>query len=388
MELEVVYSALPWHNAFRGIRSGSVYMDNADVTATINFDRIFNLEDKLSLFVYGLGNHGGQATALMGDYQVASNIEAVRTWRLFEAWVQHNFIKDRISILVGLYDLNSEFDILKPGTLFINSSFGIGAEYAQSGRNGPSIFPVSSFGVRFATLIAEHIRFRMAVLDGVPGDPHDLKSNKIILSPNDGVLLAAEAAIYTGRDHEDLSHVDLERGYVTRRRKVGREYGIANTDKINIGWWYYIDKFMQINDSTDLQYGNAGAYIGMQRYFTLGSEEDFIALFVRYGIANAAFNRFGSAISAGVVVSNPIFKTNDSIGLAFSSGINGSVFREIQENSSGIAETVLELTYAIPVGSWLLVQPDVQYIFNPSTRADLDNPLSFGLLLQLSLNAN
>jgi carbohydrate-selective porin OprB len=126
IEADLVYTALPWYNASGGLKTGFVYMDNADVTAKISLDQIFNMSNRLTLFAYGLGNHGGRATALMGDFQVASNIEATQTWRLFECWSQYNLFNDRLSVLVGLYDLNSEFDVLKPGTLFINSSFGIG----------------------------------------------------------------------------------------------------------------------------------------------------------------------------------------------------------------------------------------------------------------------
>ena len=335
-------------------------MDNADVTAKVNLDRIFNLSDQLTLFAYGLGNHGGRATALMGDFQVASNIEAARTWRLFECWSQYNLPNDRLSVLVGLYDLNSEFDILKPGTLFINSSFGIGAEYAQSGKNGPSIFPVSSFGIRLATITGEHTRLRFALLDGVPGNPGNLKSNEISLSFNDGMLVASEFSIYTSGEEDKEVRDQLERAYVTRRRKVGREYEFASADKINIGWWFYTDRFRPVNDSTDLRFGNTGAYIGMQQYFPLGTEADYVAVFARFGVANDDFNRFGSALSGGAVISNPFVQSDHSLGLAFSSGFNGKAFREAQVSSSEIAETVVELTYAISVGSRLLIQPDVQ----------------------------
>lgn len=46
---------------------------------------------------------------------------------------------DKLSLLFGLYDLNSEFDTQETSSIFINPSHDIGAEYAQSGKNLPSI---------------------------------------------------------------------------------------------------------------------------------------------------------------------------------------------------------------------------------------------------------
>ena len=55
-------------------------------------------------------------------------------------------------------------------SLFLNSSFGIGPEFSQSGLEGPSIFPNTSVGARFAIKPIEEIVLRTAALDGVPVD--------------------------------------------------------------------------------------------------------------------------------------------------------------------------------------------------------------------------
>ncbi|MEP0987492.1 carbohydrate porin [Ekhidna sp.] len=382
LELEAVYSGLPWYNAKGGLESGFVYMDNIDITAKINFDEVFNWKDNLSLFVYGLGNHGGQATELMGDFQVASNIEAVETWRLFEIWMQQNFFNDRLSILAGLYDLNSEFDVLRPGTLFINSSFGIGAEYAQSGQNGPSIFPVSSLGIRMASFVGDRTRIRLAILDGVPGDPNNIESNEINISTEDGALIATEISIYTSKDFSE-DQKSMERSYETRRRKVGREHDVYKKDKVNIGGWFYTAEFQTVESSPEMDRGNFGAYIGAQKYIPLNEKEDYIAFFARFGVANSRFNRLGSALSGGFVMSNPVSVFDDNFGIAFSSGFNGSNFQEIQQ-SNETTETVIEFTYSLPIKSWIMLQPDLQYLVNPSTQQELQNPLSFAMLIQLS----
>ena len=82
-------------------------------------------------------------------------------------------------------------------------------------------------------------------------------------------------------------------------------------------------------------------------------------------------------------MSNPISRFDDSFGIAFSSGFNGSDFKNIHE-SNETTETAIEFTYSLPLKSWIMLQPDIQYIINPSTREELSNPLAFAMLVQLS----
>jgi len=99
-----------------------------------------------TLFVYGLGLYGQNPSKYVGDNQGVSNIAAPHTWKLFEAWYQHNLF-ERFSVLAGLYDVTSEFDVIMSASeLFVNSSFGTGAEFAASGQNGPSTFPSAGLG--------------------------------------------------------------------------------------------------------------------------------------------------------------------------------------------------------------------------------------------------
>ncbi|MBR11252.1 MAG: hypothetical protein CMP48_26690 [Rickettsiales bacterium] len=380
LEYGVVYSSLPWYNLRGGLDQGFVYMDNADVTAKLNFNESFNWEQDFSIFLYGLGNHGENLTYLMGDFQVAGNIQAPKTWRLFEAWAQQNFLDDKVSVLIGLYDLNSEFDVLRPGTIFINSSFGIGAEYAQSGLNGPSIFPVSSLGTRWSFALSKQVKLKVAVLDGVPGNVNNPKSNRVHLSSEEGALLAFETSYYTST----TTKYEMQRGYVTRRKKVGRQHSIPTNDKINLGGWYYTSSYPHL-DGSGFSAGNFGVYVGAQKYWFYSDYDDrYIALFARYGIAAQEYNQLGSAMSGGIVFASSTSEATDYVGIGFSTGINGSKFMDQNPDREG-NETAIELTYSFPFRRWLTLQPDVQYVINPSSIPEINNPLAIGLLIQVSI---
>src|SRR3989441_591410 len=99
--------------------------------------------------------------------QGVSNLEAPTKVRLEEAWLQQNLLDNRLSWLVGRYDLNTEFYRLQSGALFINSSFGIGPEFAHSGVAGPSTFPNTAVGTRVDFKPSPNVVWRAAVLDGV-----------------------------------------------------------------------------------------------------------------------------------------------------------------------------------------------------------------------------
>ena len=58
--------------------------------------------------VYLLGNVGGDPSERAGTVQATSNFEAPDTVKLFEAHYQHRFLDDRLGVLVGLHDLNSD----------------------------------------------------------------------------------------------------------------------------------------------------------------------------------------------------------------------------------------------------------------------------------------
>ena len=111
IDLSIVYTFDIWHNQTGGIRRGTRYLDNFDLTARIDAERALGWRGA-TLFAYGLYNNGvGMSRSLVGNFQDSSNIETeVRAARLYEAWIEQKFAGGKGSLKLGLYDLNSEFD--------------------------------------------------------------------------------------------------------------------------------------------------------------------------------------------------------------------------------------------------------------------------------------
>jgi len=359
-----------------GLDQGVRYLDNVDVTATVRSDSLLGWRG-LTAHVYGLGNQGGNPSDLVGDAQVTSNIEAPLSWRLYEAWLQQT-LGTRASVLVGLYDLNAEFDVNRTGSLFLNSAHGIGTPFGLSGRNGPSIFPVTSMAVRARVRAARRGYVQAAVLDGVPGDPTDPGGTVVRFGEDDGVLVASEAGVYLG-------------GAVpSRTAVVDRTTAVDAPVKLAVGGWFYttsLPEWPTVNRSGRVERsgGSAGAYVLTEGRVLRepGTDNQGLSGFVRLGWANDRHNRFSQYIGAGLVYTG-LFqgRSADRMGLAVASALNGDAYEAAQRRGGRPvtgAEVNVEATYAAPVTPWLTLIGDVQYVVNPNTDPTISDALLGGV---------
>jgi len=360
--LEAAYTSEIWRNVSGGIESGGVYLDNLDVTLELALESLWNIEDTRA-FVYGLYNNGQELSgARTGDLKVISNIETgVEAARLYEAWIETG-IGERGSVRFGLYDLNSEFDVLESAGLFIHSAHGIGADFGQTGRNGPSIFPVTSLGLRVAWELTDHWRLRSVVLDGVPGDPDDPGATAIQLGNGDGVLLASE--------------LDWQRG--------GR--------RVLLGAWGYTARFSDwrdalVSQTSDQSRGNVGAYVRGEA--AILGEDSGVRVFGRYGIAASRYNVLDRFFGTGVEWVGPLPKRpQDALGLAVAWGAASDEYRPAVAATGADVdrrEVAFELTYRFPLGERVVLQPDLQYVVNPGLDPSLDNVFAVGLRVEMGL---
>lgn len=347
VELAVTYRADLLRNESGGLATGSALLDDLNVTLRIDLE---TGPAYSTVFLSGLYNNGTHFSRdFVGDLQVVSNIEADEAWRLFEAWYEYG--GERWSLRGGLYDLNSEFDVNEAGALFLHSSHGIGADIGQTGRNGPGIFPVSAFALRGSLALGTG-RLSVAALDGVPGDADDASSNRVRLSSEEGALLIAQ--------------------YSQPVRKSMRVWG---------GYWAYTEQSERPFDPGPAAVNN-GWYVGAEGRFGRA------AWFLRYGEANPDVNAFADYVGVGLVMPSPAAsRPDDQIGVAVASAGAGAPYRLwLGQAGSGARsrETAWELTYRMPIGRRLTLQPDIQYVQNPAASANVASAFVMGLRFELS----
>lgn len=352
VELGAVYTAEGVRNLAGGIARKGAYLDNLDLSAEFDLERIFGWENT-TLFLYGLGNNGGDPSTFIGDAQATSNIETDDAWKLYEAWMEKGWGEDRVALRVGLYDLNSEFDVKEYGGALFNSSHGIGADFSQSGGNGPSIFATAALGARLRLQLTPAYYLQAAVLDGVPGDPNDPTGTHVELSGDEGALLALEAGRVVGGD----------------------EYSYG---KWGVGLWGYTARFAAIDEidaqgNPRLRRGNLGVYaFGETELVREEDHEQGAGVYGRIGLANPKINQFGLFAGAGLTYTGPGSRAADQLALGVATVVNGGNYTDVTPGAEN-AETNIELTYRLQLTPWLAVQPDLQYILNPGTDAGLGN---------------
>lgn len=353
-----------------GHKSEAYYLDNTNARMLIDLQKNMGLKDAIFLISF-LGNYGGNPAEATGTAQGISNIESINDFKLYELRLEKRFFNGRLSLLTGLYDLNSEFDVRESSKLFINPSHGIGADFAQSGENGPSIFPHTSLAFRLKYALPESYYFQAAVFDGVPGNPSNPYGTHIILNERDGLLIAAEGGLQKG----DFSQAD-------------------NFLKLSGGIWYYNSTYDDLydldNDGNPLRKrGNFGIYASAETF--LYSEEpdgdQGAAAFVRIGTADGDINQFSLYTAAGINFIGLIpGRDSDQLGIAAAGAHNSSKYR-MMASASGFGvrknEINLEVTYSAQLFPWLRLQPDFQLILNPAGRSDGRSIFSAGSRMEI-----
>jgi porin len=318
-----------------------------------------------------LENRGGSPTAAAGDAQVIDNLDAPPGWRLYEAWLCQSWSAGHGSLLAGLYDLNGEFDALATSALFLNSAHGMGSEFGQSGRNGPSAFPTTSLALRVNSRLGHGFGLQAAALDGVPGDPDDPDATRVQFSSTDGALLVAEA---------DWTHGEAG--------SPGGRFA-----RVFLGGWHYTGSFGAVGDNEgDPLYwrGSSGVYAATEglllRSAACPTRE--LSGWIRLGVADDAVNRFDSYLGAGLVCAGPWHsRAEDRLGVAVAIARNGVDFlraRRAQDLPVDRVETAFEGSCQIHVTPWLDLQPDVQWIVSPNTDPGIPDALALGMRVQLS----
>jgi porin len=340
-----------------GLRNRATYLDNGEIGFDADLGRLIGWRGATARATF-LYNGGEAPNDDAGTLQGVDNIEvSSHRGRLFEAWIQQSF--GAHSVLVGLYDLNSEFYANDSAGYLLAPAFGIGSEIAATGPNGPSIFPSTALAVRFAFAFPRDYYAQFAALNadaGVIGDDGGIDT-----SFREGALLIGEA-------------------------------GYRGARKIAAGAWRYTlrqDDIREVDALGAPQREIAqGVYVLLEQPLSDPDGARALTFFARAGMSDGETTDFKGGWQAGLTMLR-VFESRPESVLYF--GINqGVVSTGFRRNQFDLgapatrAEYQLELTYADRIFPHVSVQPDLQYIANPS--ADRSIPDAFVAALRVTLD--
>ncbi len=350
-------------NVAGGVAHGAVWLMNSEIATSMDLDKLAGWSATSAFVQYHVQHGNPSINNYTGSFAGVSNLETgVSAGQFFQAWLQKNSADDDLSLLVGLYAIDSEFYVTNTSGLFIQPPYGISAEVAQAGQNGPPIFPMGALAVRMKYGLSGFY-LQGALTDGVPGNPNNPHGTQVRLGRGDGTF----AVVELGSDATE----------------EGKSF-----NKTAVGLWRYSAR---ANDLIDVDFlGNPlrrpdrGFYFLAER--TLHSEQNDPAKglsgFVRFGVANRDVYQASWSGSMGLRYQG-LFggRGNDVAGIAMAATHASSKHRQL--NASSSSETVVEITYRAQLQPWLAVQPVVQRIFSPGMNAALRNAWVAGMRLEV-----
>ena len=332
------------YNFRGGMKSAGTYMGMANFTIDFDTEQAGFWKGG-ELFLKVTHTHGGKASeTIIGDYQVASNIEAGNLTYLQEFWCRQNI--GRATVIVGLQDLCVEFLSSETASLFMNSSCGVHSTVATNLM--VPIFPLTSLGAQFHFNFASTLTLKLAMFDGIPDDfPNNKYNLNWKLSKNDGYISFSEIS-YRNFSKSTPGNYKLGTYYhnghsMTTKDEFGHE--MKENRPANYGFYFVSDQSVFKNQS--------------------GRELSF---FTQLSLSPKSINANWFYIGAGLNYKGLFSKSSDDVfGFACEhSGINNDIG----------SETTFEFTYKVPFGESFFIQPDFQYIINPAgTDSKLNNSM-------------
>lgn len=345
-------------NISGGLKRGSAWLGHTEVKLSLDLEKFLGWNGT-SMYAHYHSDLGSKFnTKYVGGFMGVDNIEvATNTAQFYQAWVQKNFLDDHVSLLAGLYAIDSEFYAIETAGLFLQPPYGMANEIAQTGANGPPIFPLGALAVRTKLTSPARDFYLQAVLtDGVPGDPNNPRGTHIKLGNGDGTLSVVEIG-YT--PHEVSQSAE----------PAGMQEAAETYNKTAIGFWRYTAQFDAYDGSRQ---HNQGAYVIAERslFRESGHPSQGLAGFIRFGLASEAVNQADWSGSVGLRYHGLITGRDDDVaGVAVTVNHAGDTYRQNQTllgNATDRQETNFEATYRAQVTPYFAVQPTLQIIANPS----------------------
>jgi Carbohydrate-selective porin len=318
LEFNASYTGDYLYNMTGGIKTGGMFMSYAKLGMNFGTEPIGLW--KGGNFCIGGGYSTGSSASekLIGDFQVADNIEAGTHSFLEYLWYEQHF--ESVFVRFGLQDLNENFAVCGPAGKYINSSFGI--HPVMSSNICAPIFPITGLGAEIHWRINPKWHVQAAVYDGNLTDfdenPHNTNWS---FNRNEGCLIISEV-----------------------------QYSLVN-GSYRLGAFYHTGE------------NKSGVYTSVEQNIWQ-NEQHRVSGFIQSSLTlkekhNNNYFHLGGGVNMSGVFSK---QGNDAMGIAFS-----TVFLDDKHNS----ETVLEWFYKYKAANHLTIQPDLQYIINPSGTEDI-----------------
>jgi len=305
----------------------------------------------------------------VGDFSNTSNISGYNTFRLQELWLQQNFWQKRASIRAGLLGADSEFFAAQASSIFINSTFGAFDLFVPNFTDAPA-FPVANPAIRLDAAPVPAFDFKAAVFGmSASSDQDGNDRHGTYFDIDDGAMLAFEGAFLLNQGPDD--------------------HGLAGSYKI--GGFIHRGDYKTWHSQAEAALGRGPLSGNGTNYAVYGvidqvlfkNGDRTIEIFGRGGVAPSRYSFVDAYFDTGFNFTGFIpSRAGDTAGVAIARAAVSGDFSDAQQlegNPPSTAETVIEATYKIGLSKWWNIQPDLQYIVNPSGVVGSRNAFVLGV---------
>jgi len=349
-------------NASGGVAHGAVWLANSEIAINMDLARLAGWDGATAFLQYHVQHGNKSINSYTGSFAGVDNIESsTSAGQFFQAWLQKDLADNSLSVLAGLYAIDSEFYVTDTSGLFLQPPYGMSAEMAQTGQNGPPVFPMGALGVR-VKYASSGFYVQGALTDGVPGDLNNPQGTHVRLGKGGGTLAVVELGSNMSEEGKSFSKTALGVWrYSTRANDLVEMDAFGNPlRRPDRGFYFLAERTLRVERSDPAQ-GLSG--------------------FVRFGTVNKDVYQADWSGSLGLIYQGLLDgRDDDTAGIAVTASHASSKYRLL--NTAESAETVIEITYSAQLRPWLMVQPVVQRIINPNMDATLRDAWVAGVRIE------
>ncbi|HET9715929.1 MAG TPA: carbohydrate porin [Pseudolabrys sp.] len=359
-----------------GLRRAASYEGRLEFSIDTSLEKLIGWRGGIThVTVFQIHNGGRNAAENVGSIADPSNIDALPTTRLFTAWLQQNFMDDRISIRFGQLAGDDEFITTATATGLINGTFGWPGIFASNMTSGGPAYPLATPGARVQVKPSPEFALLAAVFSGDPAGPHCNDEPQVCnkygttFSFSGGALWMGEMqySVNQGKQAMGLPGVYKLGGWYATADFADQHFGLDGSGRVVS----LADPLVRgpLNRS-----GNWGVYGVVDQTVWRGGEGS-INIFVRSSLSPADRNIISYYIDGGVGFKGLLPGRPDDVLTL------GAAYAHISRDAAALdrdtlafsgapypirdQEAAFELSYQLQVAPWWIVQPDLQYIIHP-----------------------
>jgi len=323
--------------------------------AEMDLDTLFGFKNAVIFAQYQHGTRETGGTLDTGDIQAYSNLELEHSIDyLYELWFQQTYADGRFRVKIGKVDANTEFNYVEAAGGFANSSAGF----------SPTMFTFPTYP---DPAMSVNLFAKLGEVNGVAW--------ALSYGWYDGA--AAVDGIETGGRGPSTFFSDNRSNdmfHIAQVEASWESFGGYHEGRASLAAWYHTGAFETFDGGTD--FGTHGFTLTAEQRLTKVGDEGGLFAFFQYGWADEEVSEIKQHFGFGIVAQGAyVCRPEDS------AGIYVSLADLAEHDAAGFPkdEIAIDAYYNYVINEHISVQPELQYIINPSGSASVSDALVAGV---------